>query len=628
MKKKKVLFQTDFSIVKTGFGRNAKAVLSYLYKTGKYDLVNYCCGISENHPHLSRTPWKSVGCMPSDENKLKKINEDPKLKHITPYGAFNLDKVIDEERPDVYITAQDIWGVDFALQKKWFNQINSVIWTTLDSLPILPSAIDAAKKCQNFWVWSSFAEKEMRKMGIKNVRTVHGAVDEKFFFNIGEEKKKKIRSANDIDQEDFIVGFVFRNQLRKSVPNLIKGFKHFKEKYKKTKLLLHTSYDEGWDIPTLVKENRLNPESVLVTHVCEDCLNYSVKCYKKNTSDCTICGAKDKCKTVAVDKGVSEESLNEIYNLMDVYCHPFTSGGQEVPIQEAKLAELITLVTNYSCGVEMCEPEAESLPLNWDEYREIGTQFKKANTCHNSIYEQLKKVYLMSKEEREEKGKKARKWTLENYSIQKIGRFIEDFIDDCDSIPIDQYPKPEKKDPTANVKFDTNALVWVKSLYSNILKINVDNNDEGLQHWLKRLKDGLAPAFVEEYFREVALKELLEEEGVEGIIDLSENPRRILFISPQSISDCLLLTSLFESAKAMYPEHDIFVSCHKSFSEIFTPNPYVTEVLPQLSNDPNHIKKLEKESFDVVFDLLNNGDLHNNKDRVSFDLQSQERYAW
>jgi hypothetical protein len=36
---KKLLFQTDSSLAKTGFGRNAKALLSYLYKTKKYDIV-------------------------------------------------------------------------------------------------------------------------------------------------------------------------------------------------------------------------------------------------------------------------------------------------------------------------------------------------------------------------------------------------------------------------------------------------------------------------------------------------------------------------------------------------------------------------------------------------------------
>ena len=39
---------------------------------------------------------------------------------------------------------------------------------------------------------------------------------------------------------------------------------------------------------------------------------------------------------------------------MDVYCHPFTSGGMEIPIFEAKLTELVTLVTNYSCGEDSC----------------------------------------------------------------------------------------------------------------------------------------------------------------------------------------------------------------------------------------------------------------------------------
>ena len=58
--------------------------------------------------------------------------------------------------------------------------------------------------------------------------------------------------------------------------------------------------------------------------------------------------------TTSVGGGVSE-AVKQIYNLMDVYCHPFTSGGQEIPIQEAKLTELVTLVTNYSCGEEQCE---------------------------------------------------------------------------------------------------------------------------------------------------------------------------------------------------------------------------------------------------------------------------------
>ena len=34
-RKKKLLFQSDFALAKTGFGRNARAVLYYLYSTNK-----------------------------------------------------------------------------------------------------------------------------------------------------------------------------------------------------------------------------------------------------------------------------------------------------------------------------------------------------------------------------------------------------------------------------------------------------------------------------------------------------------------------------------------------------------------------------------------------------------------
>ena len=99
--------------------------------------------------------------------------------------------------------------------------------------------------------------------------------------------------------------------------------------------------------------------------------------YIGQKKQCPHCSSKDSLETTNISNGVNEKQLNEIYNLMDVYCHPFTSGGQEIPVQEAKLAELITLVTNYSCGEDCCTKESGGLPLDWAEYREPGTQFIK-----------------------------------------------------------------------------------------------------------------------------------------------------------------------------------------------------------------------------------------------------------
>ena len=68
----------------------------------------------------------------------------------------------------------------------------------------------------------------------------------------------KLRNIHGIDSDCFVIGFVFRNQLRKSAPNLLDGFKIFLKEnpQSKAKLLLHTNWSEGWDLTRLIKEKK------------------------------------------------------------------------------------------------------------------------------------------------------------------------------------------------------------------------------------------------------------------------------------------------------------------------------------------------------------------------------------
>jgi len=465
--KKKVLLLTDFTLVKTGFARSAKALLSYLYKTGKYDLVHMCVGLSESSPDLKRTPWKSIGTLPDSQEKIAEINRDPKLKATAHYGSYLLDEVIENEKPDIFIGAQDIWGLDFAVSKHWFDKINSACWTTLDSLPLLPTAVELAPEIKNFWMWSSFATKEMHRLGHKHVKTVHGIIDTHNFKKLPSEERKALREKNNIPEDCYVIGYVFRNQLRKSAPNLIEGFKIFRDKnpnIKNAKLLLHTSFAEGWDLKALADEHKVNWSDIITTHICSKCGKYEVKTFNRPNDKCRFCSTP-ALNTTGVALGVSEKELNEVYNLMDVYCHPFTSGGQEIPIQEAKLTELVTLVTNYSCGEEMCEPAANSLSLNWSEYREFGTQFIKASTDPKHIAARLEEVYVMDSVKKDKMGKAARNWVLENFSVKSVGKKIEKFLDSCKAIDKDNYPKSEKLDPHAKIPPCKNATQWLKELY-------------------------------------------------------------------------------------------------------------------------------------------------------------------
>ena len=122
------------------------------------------------------------------------------------------------------------------------------------------------------------------------------------------------------------------------------GFSFKKENTKaKSKLLLHTNWQEGWDIPKLIKEKNLDNNDILTTNFCSKCKTYKIQPFcsdsqkKGEKQPCSNCGNDSSLSTSNVNEGVTESQLNEIYNIMDVYCHPFTSGGQEIPIQEAKL---------------------------------------------------------------------------------------------------------------------------------------------------------------------------------------------------------------------------------------------------------------------------------------------------
>ena len=599
--KKKVLFQSDSALAKTGFGRNAKALLSYLYKTGKYDIVSYCCGSAYSAAPLQRTPWKSIGTLPDDQNQLAQLNQDPGQARMASYGAHLIDKVVKEEKPDVYIAVQDIWGVDFAVDKPWFDKISSVIWTTLDSLPILPSALEKAPKIKDYWIWSSFATKALHEKGHTHVKTVHGCLETKNFYRLHDIKRKELRVDNNIPEDTYIVGFVFRNQLRKSVPNLLEGFKKFQAKVPNSKLLLHTHWGEGWNIHKLADEHGLSKDDILTTYYCGSCYSYKVKPYVGQEQTCDFCGKEKSMNTTSVGGGVSEVQLNEIYNLMDVYCHPFTSGGQEIPIQEAKLTELVTLVTNYSCGEEQCEEGSGSIPLEWSKYIEHQTEFIKASTCPESIYNNLLKVYYMPKEEVAAMGKMARQWVIDGFSVEVIGKIFEDYIDNAAFTEYDfEGEKTEQKRNYPDVFIENIAddSEWVLTLYKKIL--NTDNNihDDGYKYWMQQIANKTPRKNIEDYFRKVA-KEHNDKHfpvKLEDVIDKDDKGKRILFIMPGSSKDVFMSTSLFKSIKDKYPNKNLYVSTKPENFNLLYGNDHVHKVIPY------------NESFDHVLGLEGAGD--------------------
>lgn len=604
MRKKKVLIHSNHSKSKSGFGRHTKALLTHLHKTGKYDLVEYCTGLNWSHESLTNMPWKAHGTLPDSQQEWQQImqglnRQDQEIRHRdVSYGSHNIDRIIKQEKPDVYIGIEDIWAFNGYTDRKWWNKLTSVVHTTLDSLPILPDAISAADKIQNYYVWAKFAETAMHALGKTHVKTIHGALESEKFFRYSDEDRLKLREKNGIPPDAFVIGFVFRNQLRKSVVQLLQGFKEFQHQNPEVKayLLLHTHWSEGWNIPERIKEFGIDPTRVLTTYVCRNCKQYEVKPFALSPEDyakaridvnkgqnqkCPHCGSKNGQITANVTDGVSEEQLNEVYNLMDVYCHPFTSGGQEIPIQEAKLTELITLVTNYSCGEDWATSASGGFPLEWAEYREPGTEFIKATTFPSSIAKQLKKVYKMKPEDRRKMGVTARDYVMETCDIAAVGKRFEDIIDNAPLVEWDFDFKEPLKNPDYQPAPTEDDKEWLKDLYKNVLLMYVKDDDEGLLYWMKELKDGKRKREdIHAYFRGEAIKLNNANNKVDfkTFFDDNKKPRALLVIK-ESLGDCFMVTSLFKSFREQYPEHDLYIGVDPQYADVFLGNPYVKKVL-------------------------------------------------
>lgn len=634
-KKKKIVFHSNHCRMKTGFGKHMKHLMSYLYKTGKYEIVEFANGNQWYDKKLSTLPWKAFGSLPNNPAIIEEIKSDNQKTRMAGYGHYTIDTLIEQEKPDIYLGIEDIWGVEGFWKKNWWNKINSIIWTPIDSLPLLDKHKDAAKFTKDIIVQASFAHKALSNESNNNVHLMPVPIDTDNFFKLDKNESKSLRSQNNISENDFIIGFVFRNQLRKSVPNLLDGFKIFIEKNPNSnaKLLFHTHWGEGWDIPRLLKEKGIDPSLVLTTYYCDRCHKYEVKPFSGQDLNCKFCGSEKSQQTSQVNRGVSEKQLNEIYNLMDVYCHPFTSGGQEIPIQEAKLTELITLVTNYSCGEDYCTDESGGLPLDWSEYREPGTQFIKASTSANDIASQLLKVYNMPQKQKSKMGKKARDFVVDFCSIDSVCSKFEKLIDSMDPTDWDFDFSYKTKNAEYELKDIADDRDWVIDLYKNVLNMEDPELEDpnGIFHWVHRLKNDLNRNHVYQYFIKSAIEENNKNQKVsfETLLDKDDEGKRILFCCPGTKNDVLMSTALLKYIKDKHKEKNIYFSSNIENEEILQGNPYIHKFVPYDKVMENHSWSEGKGDYNGMFEFVlmphTNANvmrnyIHANKHKIEYNL--------
>jgi len=321
------------------------------------------------------------------------------------YGYDVVTAHLLRQNPDIFLTMADIGlnagyidGVAEARKQGWNGRwfaiclVDTETWEHVFWSKILESPDKIICGAKN-------GEILYNKYGVNNFVTIPMGVDSEVFKPLEKEERDKLRKNYRFDDK-FVVGFIGKNQRRKTIPNLIKGFSRFSKGKNDVRLLLHTDYSgqNGWDVGCLIAkyENEIdkdlnNPPKVIFTNEKLDVIKRQY---------------------------INSDTINKIYNLMDVYCQAVGGEGFGLPVLEAQSSGVPAMMTNYSAAIEVVSENDLFIPVLKDVHGryvcEVG-----ANGVENAIpddvalAEILEKLYQEWKDGKiDERKKRAREFAL------------------------------------------------------------------------------------------------------------------------------------------------------------------------------------------------------------------------
>jgi len=621
-RKKRILINTDYPLVKSGLAKNGRWLAEFLYNQPDYEVFYYACGLGWEHIDYNRLPYRVYGTMPQNKAEMDAISSrgEAAIRECS-YGLYNLDKVIQEVKPDVLISSNDTWASYPYFSKPWINHITFIPHKTYDSVPFLPDQIDYFDKAKKVYVWADFAVKEANRLGKTNVEKLTGIINPKHLNKLTLSRKLELRKRFNIPEDAFVAVMCSRNQIRKQFKSVMEGYAKWKQlnnPTRKSYLLFHTNFSEpgGWDFGRFLEQFKIDPLELLTTYVCKKCKEYHVAPFHGNDKKCPYCKAEKAFNNINIEIGVNEDQLNEVYNLADCMVHGADAAGLEITVVEGLYCGLPLAVNGYA-ALEMFAKQPFVTEIDCTFTTQHGTQFNRAVLNTNDIAKFLGKIYTKSatpqgKTELANIGKQGREWALANFSPEVVCAQWKKIIDAAPLVDWEVINKTIKekadKDPLAVIDNNLQDADWIKSLYSNILKMDVDDNDSGYKYWIQELQKGAPRQNIEKYFRETASKETNVKQNKFEDQLIQDDKKKVLVVLKESIGDVIIATSILPSLRRSYPseQYNIYFATDKINHEILFGNPNVDKVLDYQVFMENELACVAQGNNKGLFDVYIN----------------------
>jgi len=364
--KTRLMLVSDSPWAPTGFGTNTKNIGAILHNEGHHIIYGGC----QNPTHSKwTTPWplgqtekravfELLPLMFPGQERFGEKSFPEWIKRSQPqivlgHLDFQMFKHMTDAKAPTHIQIPIInpkTGKQFT-RKERQDMVNKA-YTSLakgpnwklgviipyDGEPSVPQWGDQIKAVDYGVAMSRYGQQGLLKdFGVETTYIPHG-VDTGLFKPMVAPKYGKYEKPN-----AFVVGCVARNQHRKNIPRLIKGFAQFVQKNnlspEECKLLLHMDWNDnmGWKIEDFSKQ-------------------YGVFEYLMPP----LMGVLD------AGEALSEEGMAQLYNCMDMFVLPTAGEGFGIPTLEAMSCGIPICATNYTTSYELikCEDAGnEDVPM-------------------------------------------------------------------------------------------------------------------------------------------------------------------------------------------------------------------------------------------------------------------------
>lgn len=493
MGKKTVLFVNEIGYLSTGYANYGREVISRLWKTGKYNIVELGIYAQRGDPRLAQIPWQVICNMPEGEQEQAEYNSSIL---VNAAGKWRFDEVVFHMRPDVVIDIRDPWMCDFEANSPLRNKFSWLYMPTVDSQPQEEEWIAFFKKADQIYTYTDWGLDALKEEGgdYLNLKcSAPAAVDVNVFKPALDkrEHRRKLGFSDDL----FIVGTINRNQKRKLFPDLMDGFAQFlrllpTEQAQKCFLYLHTSYpDMGWDIPRLIKEHGLS-KHVLTTYKCQACGGWFPSHWQEARTTCVHCGQVAAMPPNTAN-GIETQELASVANLFDAYVQYAICEGFGIGQVEAAACGVPVFSVDYSAMSDVVR-KVGGYPIRVERlFRESETHAYRAYPDNADLAQKLKEYYLLSDEAKLAKQNEARQGVLDHYTWDRTAKIWEKGIDECPETVNRWLDPPEIHNPNISLPQFPNHSSFVRYLYTEVLNRPSEVNSYEAAKMIRNLNIGI-----------------------------------------------------------------------------------------------------------------------------------------